>query len=992
MQLVRSDNGYTLTHVIPLISASLALATLAVYLLLRRRSNPAILGGVTVLCAVALWAFGCALELGGQAPETKILWVKVQFAAIQFIGAGWILFSLQYVGSKRETVRHILIPVSIALIASLGLIYTNELHGLVWTELVVRGGAGVETVVRSHGWWFYLSSLFNFTLAMSGFFILFRSIGMLRGPYRTQLLLLLAGAVALTGVWAVQVLALPVSTLMIFAAGAFVLVAVLILVAIVRFHFGDLAPLAHEIIFETMDDSLLVLDEHDRVIVANPAAQCLLGVPADQAIGQPVTAVWHEWPADLSGRGSEPAKRMVELVMADGERRSYSVAATPIPGASHATPRRVVVVQNVTHLQEVRLALQQANESLLRRNQQLTDILEVERSLLLSSDLASLLDRIVRAVQRYSGFDVVVVNLRDGDGVTRVCACDGLDQSVRDRLMGATYPWSDFEHLMQVSEQIEHCHFIPAGTIDLDTTIRGSIHRAPVDIRDGDERANLWQPDDFLLVPLMPGPNETIGVISVDVPRDGCRPDTERLRNLEVFANLAAAAIKNARLRQQIQLELEERQLAEQALVKASEELEARVSARTSELAAANDRLQHEVIQRQHAEDELVRRNHQLLSLQAAAAATTSVLDLDFVIDTVTWEMSNLLEIAKCVVYRCVDGGDKLARIGGYGPGTTFSTAAPVPPPALTRQVVGERTACQFTVGHPDTDPTIEAYLSNAGVLSLLALPLVFQEHVIGIAELAEDRRARAFTDEEISVAQLLANQAASAIENARMYEHTKREIAQRREAEDLVRASLREKEVLLKEIHHRVKNNLQVISSLLNLQSMATEDASARAMLADSQNRVRSMALIHEKLYRSDDLSRIDFREYLNTLTAGIVQTYQSFSVPIDLRLSGENVFLPVDSAVPCGLIVNELVSNALKHAFPDGRAGQIRVDLRQNNSREIRLAVSDNGIGLPETVDFRNTESLGMQLVNALVAQLGGMLDLKVDGGTMFEITFCA
>jgi two-component sensor histidine kinase len=217
-----------------------------------------------------------------------------------------------------------------------------------------------------------------------------------------------------------------------------------------------------------------------------------------------------------------------------------------------------------------------------------------------------------------------------------------------------------------------------------------------------------------------------------------------------------------------------------------------------------------------------------------------------------------------------------------------------------------------------------------------------------------------------------------------------KRVEAERRRAEEQIKASLREKEVLLQEIHHRVKNNLQIISSLLSLQSSYIQDPQASAIFQDSQNRVRSMALIHEKLYQSENLARIDFGEYLHNLAIFLFRSYKSDSSVIALKIQTDGIYLNVDLAVPCGLIVNELVSNALKHAFAPGQAGEIRIELSQDASGQYVLKIGDNGVGIPPEMDFRHTESLGLRLVNTLANQLDGHVELDRRRGTEFKVTF--
>ncbi len=222
-------------------------------------------------------------------------------------------------------------------------------------------------------------------------------------------------------------------------------------------------------------------------------------------------------------------------------------------------------------------------------------------------------------------------------------------------------------------------------------------------------------------------------------------------------------------------------------------------------------------------------------------------------------------------------------------------------------------------------------------------------------------------------------------------------DITESKRAEEAVRASaeriqtsLREKEVLLEEIHHRVKNNLQVISSLLRLQSTHVHDPGALEMFAESCNRIHSMALVHERLYQSADLSRVDLGEYVRSLTDLLCRSYHTRAEGVGIRAAVEDVSLGIDAAVPLGLALNELVSNCLKHAFPDGRRGEIEIEVRPDEARGYLLRVADDGVGFPRDVDFRATETLGMQLVCALTEQLGGTIELRSEGGTEFRILF--
>lgn len=219
----------------------------------------------------------------------------------------------------------------------------------------------------------------------------------------------------------------------------------------------------------------------------------------------------------------------------------------------------------------------------------------------------------------------------------------------------------------------------------------------------------------------------------------------------------------------------------------------------------------------------------------------------------------------------------------------------------------------------------------------------------------------------------------------------TAADITERKKAEEKIKASLREKEVLLQEIHHRVKNNLQVISSLLKLQSEYIKDKQAFQMFKESQDRVKSMALVHEKLYLSKDLMNIDFKDYIQDLTYKLFRSYGVDPSKIALRMDVKDISLRIDTAIPCGLIINELIPNSLKYAFPPGRDGEIKVALRYIDKNEIELKVKDNGVGLPEDFDFRKTKSLGLHLVTIVAEdQLDGRIKLNRVKGTEFKITF--
>ncbi|HVJ52637.1 MAG TPA: histidine kinase dimerization/phosphoacceptor domain -containing protein [Aliidongia sp.] len=215
-------------------------------------------------------------------------------------------------------------------------------------------------------------------------------------------------------------------------------------------------------------------------------------------------------------------------------------------------------------------------------------------------------------------------------------------------------------------------------------------------------------------------------------------------------------------------------------------------------------------------------------------------------------------------------------------------------------------------------------------------------------------------------------------------------DISDRKLKEESIRQALKEKDILLGEIHHRVKNNLQIVHSLLDLQCAQLDDETVLGMLRDSQNRIRSMALIHQTLYQSKDFALVDFRLFLEELVPILVSSYRANTNPLELRVDASEVQLPINAAVPCGLIVNELIANALKHAFPDGRSGIITIDLKKLSAERIILSVSDDGVGMPDGIAPEQSGTLGLQLVNLLADQLGGELTVRRREPTTFTLNF--
>ncbi|MDZ8052854.1 MAG: GAF domain-containing protein [Aulosira sp. ZfuVER01] len=289
-----------------------------------------------------------------------------------------------------------------------------------------------------------------------------------------------------------------------------------------------------------------------------------------------------------------------------------------------------------------------------------------------------------------------------------------------------------------------------------------------------------------------------------------------------------------------------------------------------------------------------------------------------------------------------------------------------------------------YTVGHQHCHiALLEQFQARAYAIA----PIFSGDHLWGLLAIYQNSAPRHWQSWEVELLQQIANQLAIAIQQSELYKQLQIELQERQQIEEQIRASLKEKEVLLREVYHRVKNNMQMVSSLLNLQASSIDDPAVLKLLSESQRRVKTMALVHERLYRSENLARINFATYVQHLVNDLVRSYTSNKSSIRAFIEVEELELDLDTAVPCGLIINELVSNALKYAFPN-QQGEIMLQFWLYDPEYYCLIVKDNGIGIPAHIDPQCTISLGMQLIHGLTEQLGGTLQLDRQAGSQFKI----
>jgi two-component sensor histidine kinase/PAS domain-containing protein len=400
-----------------------------------------------------------------------------------------------------------------------------------------------------------------------------------------------------------------------------------------------------------------------------------------------------------------------------------------------------------------------------------------------------------------------------------------------------------------------------------------------------------------------------------------------------------------------LQAEIAERERADEALRALANTLEQRVEERTAALTQTNQALQAEMAERQRAEGELVRLNRELQH---------RITEFQTLLDVVPVGIA-VAEDPEC---QRIWANPWLSRLLGATPGENVASTSQAAEPMPYR-------LCRDGRELPPAERPMRYAAAHGEEIRNMEVEVLYQDgRAIQLLESASP-----LFDETGQVRGCVA---------------TYIDITERQRMEAQLRDSVHEKEVLLREVHHRVKNNLQVISSLLDLQADVAADPRVRAVFEESQSRIQAMALIYENLYQSETLTKIDAAVYLRNLSQRLFDAFRAPGDTITLTLEAQPVMLPPQIAIPFGLLLNELLSNALKHAFPDGRAGTIHIALRQESSGQCVLTVRDTGVGFPEGLDIHQADSLGLQLIGLLTEQLGGTVALTRDAGTIFTITF--
>lgn len=439
---------------------------------------------------------------------------------------------------------------------------------------------------------------------------------------------------------------------------------------------------------------------------------------------------------------------------------------------------------------------------------------------------------------------------------------------------------------------------------------------------------------------------------------------------------------------------------------------QAQLRAKQTEL--ANQKLEKEITERHRAE-KLLGVQHTITRVLADSSALDRATPhiLRAIGENLLWDLGELwLVDTQANVLRCVEVWHSSSFQIPESEAIPWRTVFP-PHIGLPGQIWANRKI--IWINNVDREPNCLPVASNAkkGLHGAFGFPIVSGSEIIGVITFFSCRRQHPEADvlqmlEDVSSqsgqfierkwAETALRKAHNELERrveARTTELSlsnqllTQEIDERKRVEEQIKASLKEKEVLLKEIHHRVKNNLQVISSLLKLQCASIKEKQTLAIFQESQNRIESMALIHEQLYQSKNLSGIDFAKYVHNLVANLFCAYEVNANNINFNINIKKVFLDINAAIPCGLIINELIANSLKYAFPNNNQGEICISFYAGVN-DFLLLVKDNGVGFPKHLDLFNTQTLGLQLVVALTEQLEGQIELNNERGTEFKVAF--
>lgn len=932
-----------MTNQLPIYSLILTIVSgaIAIFAVTRwklRYMRPTAGTGAFLLWCSAAWALFNALEIASTSLQTALFWKSAQIFAIAPIPLLWLWLALQFTGNEHRLTRRYAIALAIVPTVSLIGLLTNDLHGQFMPSVRSESWNSVIMIVAERGPLMLAFYLYGYVVIAAGAYLLARRSFSSQG-FRWQGSVVLFGVALSVGAhtldWT-QTSPIPHINL---APLGLALAIPLFVVTLVRARRADILPVARDRIIQTIQDAVLVLDIENRIIDLNPAAETIIGQPLAKVMGKPLVEAW---PASaqqvgrLAERSGEPNEIRLRV---DKQTRVFDARRSELTDSRGRNISHVIVLRDTTSRAHAEEALRLSEEHFRALTENATDLVViVDSSALISYASPSIKRAFGLGLDELIGRSAAdFVHPEDmGSVVVALAACaqrSGVAAPILARFRGAADQWRTLECV--ANNLMDH------------PSVRGIV----VNARDVTERTQAEEKlrlSESYFRALTENSTDITIITGIDGVIQYVSPSLERIfkRSREQVVGHSTAEFMHP----------DDFDHMMAGLVNSMWETStsATTSARFHDSegywhileCTASNLLDHPVIQGivVNARDVTEREN---IAQALRQSEERYRLHFEHVNDVVYSFDSD---------FRVLSISPSVSKYVGMKPeefvGKHFAELGLVPPEYLEK-----------------------AFVEGSRVLSGERLEGTIYEFIAdnGARIIAEVSASPVFQDGKVI----------SAINVAR-------DITERVQADVRTRASLAEKETLLKEIHHRVKNNMQIVASLLSLQAGTVDDPQMRAQLKDSQNRIRSMALVHERLYRSQDLSNIDFKEYITDLCGYLMQGYRAEDKGVSLIVEVENIKLDVDMAIPFGLIVNELVSNALKHAFPKAMKGTIRVEARRESDASYRLTVQDNGIGMPDHIDFEHSKTLGLQLVASLVRQLKGTASIQSSDGTNVVLSF--
>jgi len=679
-------------------------------------------------------------------------------------------------------------------------------------------------------------------------------------------------------------------------------------------------------------DAIIGIDIEQRIILFNLAAEQMFGCNASEVMGQSIEQL-------IPNRYRSVHKKHINSFGLTGTTNRAMENLGTIFGLrtnGDEFPMEASISQIVAEGKKFYTVIlrditerKQAEEKILQQNETLSSFQQITLDLLIRKDTQSLLNDIVQYVLSFVNAQQAFIFLPEDDTLFLAAATQGFAKNI-----GRREP--------------------KPGTGVLGRVWQSAETLAVENYSEWEFRDPSYQSENLRAlvgIPIKAG-NAIIGVLEVVNTKTTHQFTPIELQSLTHFAELAALVLDNAQLLDSNQYELAERKRAEKIIHQRVSQLSllSKISAQitaeldTNKILEQGATLVKSGFGYQHVGLFFPNKEQTVLVLHSQAS-----------IDPYTYPAGHHLQFGEGMV----------------------GTAAKLGTTLLTNNVAIE----------PNY---VNLYPNTISSQSELSIPIRIGKTLLGILDI-QSLELNAFDENDVMVMETLADQIAIALENARLYQEIQVELYERKLAEEKVKSSLAEKEILLKEIHHRVKNNLQVISSLLYLQSLKIKDENMQEMFRESQNRIASMALIHEKLYQSTDLAHLSFSGYARDLASSLFQSYGVEHARVALAVEDNGLVLDIENAVPCGLIINEIISNSLKYAFVDNRQGKIQIILSLESAERFNLTLSDDGAGLPADFETRSAASLGSKLIERLVQQIQGTLErVSSEQGTRYVISF--